>query len=294
MLDTWIEIFRTGTHTDAGGTTRQWSESDLDAIASSYDPATHEAPVVIGHPRDNAPAWGWVSAVKRSGDRLLATFRDVSTEFAAMVKAGRYKKRSIALYPDMTLRHVGFLGAMPPAVKGLENIAFADGDAITIEYGEESSAGQSPGGNTMADDTQKLEEMTAQLASMQEELAAAKQQAAEFAEAEKKTAARLAAIKAEAEKAASLAFAEGLVKDGRLPVGMKDDALALLDAAAPGYAFGEGESMGAAIRDFLGKLPQMDFSEIATHGNRADHADMEFAEDMKIARMIAGVKEEQK
>ncbi len=39
---------------------------------------------------------------------------------------GRYKKVSIALYPDLSLRHVGFLGAQPPAVKGLAQAAFAD------------------------------------------------------------------------------------------------------------------------------------------------------------------------
>jgi len=37
----------------------------------------------------------------------------------------------------MTLRHIGFLGAIPPAVKGLKDISFQDNDgAVTIEFGE--------------------------------------------------------------------------------------------------------------------------------------------------------------
>ncbi len=35
------------------------------------------------------------------------------------------------------LRHVGFLGAQPPAIKGLAPVEFADdADAVTIEFGE--------------------------------------------------------------------------------------------------------------------------------------------------------------
>ena len=55
--------------------------------------------------------------------------------FAEMVQAGRFPKRSAAFYPDGRLRHVGFLGAMPPAVKGLKNISFGnDDDAIAFEF----------------------------------------------------------------------------------------------------------------------------------------------------------------
>ncbi len=51
-----------------------------------------------------------------------------------MVKAGRFKSRSASFYhPDNPnnpkpgvyyLRHVGFLGAQPPAVKGLKAVEF--------------------------------------------------------------------------------------------------------------------------------------------------------------------------
>jgi len=123
----WIEIFRAGTHTDANGRTSAWTEADLARIVAAYDPAAHEAPVVLGHPATDSPAYGWVEALKRSGRVLLARFRQVAPEFADWVRRGLYKKRSIALYGDGTLRHVGFLGGTPPAVKGLADVAFADG-----------------------------------------------------------------------------------------------------------------------------------------------------------------------
>ncbi len=131
-----IEIFKTGTHVDSAGNVRTWTEKDLDAIVSKYNPANHEAPVVIGHPKDNAPAFGWVEGLERKGSVLYAKLKDLVPEFVEAVKKGLYKKRSISLYPDMTLRHVGFLGAMPPAVKGLADVAFSEADAVTIEFAD--------------------------------------------------------------------------------------------------------------------------------------------------------------
>ncbi len=133
----WIPVFKTGTHTDAAGNTKDWTDADLDKIASSYQPDKHEAPVVIGHPKDNAPAYGWVESLKRDGNMLYAKFKDLAPEFVDMVRNKLFKKRSISLYPDLSLRHVGFLGAVPPAVKGLPDVAFkAKEKHVDIEFGD--------------------------------------------------------------------------------------------------------------------------------------------------------------
>ncbi|HBE45734.1 MAG TPA: hypothetical protein DDW17_09930 [Deltaproteobacteria bacterium] len=132
----WFEIFKAGTFTDSEGVTRTWTEEDLDTIVSRYDPSQHEAPIVIGHPKDNSPAWGWIEAIKREGGKLLAKAKDMVPEFKEMVNKGLFKKRSISLYPDLTLRHVGFLGATPPAVKGLADVQFSDDKAASIEFDE--------------------------------------------------------------------------------------------------------------------------------------------------------------
>jgi hypothetical protein len=136
LNDDWLEVFRAGDYGDKG----EYSEADLDAIIANYDPKVHEAPVVVGHPEIDAPAFGWVESLKREGAVLLAKLKQVPAEFEELVKAGRYKKRSIALYtePKLELRHVGFLGAMPPEVKGLADPAFRDGakfQAIRIQRG---------------------------------------------------------------------------------------------------------------------------------------------------------------
>jgi hypothetical protein len=130
----WCEVFTAGNHTDSEGHTRVWSESDLDIMVNSYDQGKHEAPIVIGHPKDNAPAYGWVETLKREGSKLLAKFKQVVPAFAEAVNQGLFKKRSISVYPDGSLRHVGFLGAMPPAIKGLADFQFKDADKKTSEY----------------------------------------------------------------------------------------------------------------------------------------------------------------
>lgn len=151
MTDERIELFRSGTHTDSAGNTRNWAPDDVREIASIYNNQypTHEAPAVLGHPADNDPAYGWVErldtedGVDERGTpitKLFGTFKDFVPEFIDMVKRGLYKKRSIALYADKLLRHVGWLGAVPPAIKGLANPQFRAADAITIEFSDSTQS----------------------------------------------------------------------------------------------------------------------------------------------------------
>lgn len=141
------EIFRAGTRTDANGNTVTITEADLAAAAQAYDPKVHEAPIVVGHPKADAPAYGWVKSLGVQNGVLTADFAQVDEGFADLVKAGRYKKVSASFYPPTspnnpkpgvwTLRHVGFLGAQPPAVKGLSAISFAEGE-VYVEFAEDA------------------------------------------------------------------------------------------------------------------------------------------------------------
>lgn len=130
----WDKVFTAGWHTDSNGNKKLWTTDDLDRMVTLFNPSFHEPPVVIGHPSDNAPAFGWVEAIKRVGNDLLLKYRDVAPEFSDWVGRKLYKKKSIAVYPDGSLRHVGYLGAMPPAVKGLPDFAFKDGDRVATFY----------------------------------------------------------------------------------------------------------------------------------------------------------------
>lgn len=136
----WIEIFKGGKVTDSAGVEHDGNDLIEKALAT-FNAAEHTPPVVVGHPKDNAPAYGWVEGLKkeiRDGAAvLLAKFKDVAPEFADMVERGLFRKRSAAFYPDGSLRHVGFLGAAPPAVKGLADLDFADiDDAVVFEFAE--------------------------------------------------------------------------------------------------------------------------------------------------------------
>lgn len=143
-----INIFRPGRHTAMSGAVLGFSEDDLAATAAAYDPALHEAPLVVGHPRHDAPAYGWVSKVLFSEGELEAEPRQVDPAFIEMFDKGHFKKVSASFYPPnhpsnpvpgvYYLRHVGFLGAQPPAIKGLKAVEFADEDdgIVTIEFGE--------------------------------------------------------------------------------------------------------------------------------------------------------------
>lgn len=133
-----IQIFRAGTRMADDGEVYTITTADLKAAAAAYDPAVHEAPLVLGHPDDDAPAWGGVAGLQVSDDGVLSMLsQQVAPAFAEGVQAGRYKKRSAAFYHPQDpnnpkpgvwyLRHVGFLGAKPPAVKGLRDIKFATG-----------------------------------------------------------------------------------------------------------------------------------------------------------------------
>lgn len=141
-----LHIFTPGQHTAMSGDRLSFSESDLAATASAYDPALHEAPLVVGHPRHNAPAYGWVKSLTAGADGLHAEPQQLDADFAELVSSGRFKKISASFYaPDSPsnpvpgvyyLRHVGFLGAQPPAVKGLKQAEFAEAEPGVVEFGE--------------------------------------------------------------------------------------------------------------------------------------------------------------
>lgn len=144
-----IEIFKIGKHTATNGQTLPFDETMLAAAVKGYDPKLHEAPVVVGHPKDNHPAFGWIDHLELTKDGVvLAHPKQVDADFAELVEQGKYKKRSASWYlPDspnnpkpgtLYLRHVGFLGAMPPAIKGLKDVQFSEQEQGVVEFGDVS------------------------------------------------------------------------------------------------------------------------------------------------------------
>lgn len=138
-----IDIFRSGNHTDSQGRAFSFTDADLEAIATQYDPALHEAPIVVGHPKQDAPAYGWIKSVSFQDGHLVAEPQNIEPQFAELVKRRRFSKVSSSFYPPnhpnnptpgkYYLKHVGFLGATPPAVKGLKSIEFSE-DADVVQF----------------------------------------------------------------------------------------------------------------------------------------------------------------
>lgn len=138
-----FEIFKVGNHTSDKGVSKEYTLDDLNFIASSYNPAESEAPLVIGHPEDNSPAYGWISSLEVTPEGILianAPDEKINSDFLKVVNEGRYKKRSISLTPEGKLRHIGFLGGAAPAIKGLKDIQFSQpsSSVYVFDYNNES------------------------------------------------------------------------------------------------------------------------------------------------------------
>lgn len=141
-----LAVFAPGTHTAMDGRTITFTPEDCIDLANSYDPSVSEAPFVIGHPSLTAPAYGWAERLEFRDGIVYAAPRQVNPAFAKAFNAGSYKKRSLSIYqPDSPgnpkpghyyARHVGFLGAVPPGVKGLPDAQFAEacGDNGPLEF----------------------------------------------------------------------------------------------------------------------------------------------------------------
>jgi len=246
---TWDLIARTGTYVDMGGRKVRLTREHFDRLVQAYDPDKHEAPLVIGHPKENAPAYGWVKRIKREGGDLLAQYAQVPDELRRAVDNGRYKKKSLSLYPDGTLRHVGLLGAVPPAIKGLGNVTLADnGEATTITFDFGEQPPEPPDGPGKEEDDMDLKDKVKEL----EEKLQTETQARQDAEAKAEEAANkarefetsFAETRAAQAKAARESKADALVQDGRLLPAEREQVLAFaeqLEAGTEEFCFSEGE-----------------------------------------------------
>ncbi|MBR2978874.1 MAG: hypothetical protein IKC51_02935 [Myxococcaceae bacterium] len=284
-----IKIFKSGTRTTAAGQTIEFSDADLVACAAAYDPATSEAPIVIGHPKTDAPAYGWIAGLIAEDGALFADLDRVNPAFAEAVNGGAYRHVSAAFYGPHNpanpkpgayyLRHVGFLGATPPAVKGLGAVEFAAGEAdvvAEIDFAESeteargdggafpssspaqsgaldpdrtspAAEGESTGANTAiaeaAPDSAALTDAPAGAPKNETELVERLAELEARARALDEREQKLAALEAAQKRAEVANFAEGLVRAGRLLPRDQAGVVEFLLAIPEGeIAFAEGES----------------------------------------------------
>lgn len=131
-LTEWIPVFASGnkypqmvSNSNPEGFV---SQALIEDLASSYSKDVHEAPITKNH-QDDGEASGWVGELRVQGNKLMMKIKSVVNEFSDDLFEGRYKYPSVELYEPSHhanpsagrwyLRAVTYLGAAPPAVKGL-------------------------------------------------------------------------------------------------------------------------------------------------------------------------------
>lgn len=145
-----LEVFKTGSHTDSRGVTREFTEQHLDEIAD-YDRARHRAPWLKFH-KPGMGCFGQIKQVIRLGEKLFADFFRVDKAFSEEVNKGKWPGLSIGLYapddpnnPKPGVWQLQEISSLPiPSVKGMGEpfvdeaaIAYAEGDcAVQIKFGE--------------------------------------------------------------------------------------------------------------------------------------------------------------
>lgn len=127
-LTGWLEIFKSGTHTDSKGVDRTFTNADLELIVNNSW-SSLPIPHVITHQELYSP-FAYAQAVElcREGDSIYARNANIEPQFEKLVKEGRLYSRSVRLMPvenGWKITHIAWLGAEPPAVEGLAPVQFS-------------------------------------------------------------------------------------------------------------------------------------------------------------------------
>ncbi len=120
-----VEIFAPGTHNGDA-----YTEADLDDIIAASKELDFRPAIKIGHSKDapGAPAYGWVSKLRKVGGKLVADFESMHDSVITALKDKRYDRVSSEIYFNLkrggktfrrALKAVALLGADVPAVAGL-------------------------------------------------------------------------------------------------------------------------------------------------------------------------------
>lgn len=295
-----IKIFKAGKHTSMEGDTIDYTPEMLQACVASYSENLHQAPLVLGHPKHDDPAYGWVDKLELDKDNnLIAYVKNVDASFAESVNQGKHNKVSPCFYlPDspqnpkkgtLYLRHVGFLGGQVPAIKGLGSVQFAENENGTASFAENFDKPNEQKNDDakvnfqtalsflqkyLKDDPSQLDSVLSQLSIQKDDGKNAEK--SEREQALEKELVELRKKVADEKKAQQTSeiqnFAEQLVKSGQLPPKLKTQVIEVMTVGTAHTAsFSEGgeQSLTDALKKLLSELPKnASFAEF-NKGNRA-------------------------
>lgn len=273
-----IKILQAREATSAAGDKVEITQQDLHDIADNYN-SEEPAPFVLGHPKTDAPAKGWVESLVVKGNTLFAKGKDYAQDLIDKVSKREYTKISSSLHTKdstanpnpgkLSLKHVGFLGAAAPAMPmGQVDVSDLNADDDAVIYSFSDIEGDDfEFNNEESDMTKKVEDgndVTALQAKI-DELQAKNEGLQETVSKHEKR----ASLRAAKDFSASVdEFCAGAIKAGQLLPAQKDDLAQLLDfanTAAQSMDFSEEGSVNPleAIKGFVSSLKQVDFSEQA-------------------------------
>lgn len=136
-----FDVMRTGIFNDIN-----IKESDLKELAEAYNVSVNKAPIVIGHPRDNNPAYGLIDSLKVVGNKLKATTKNISDDLVKAIKEKKFNEVSLSIYERnaqsnptkgrLNLRHCGVFGAKRVAVSNLDPLHMSFSELPEIKDGD--------------------------------------------------------------------------------------------------------------------------------------------------------------
>lgn len=285
----FYEVFKAGKYPQG-----DFTEKEIEKIASNYDPKFCEAPITIDH-QQSGPAYGWVNTVIADGDKLKVSFKDVPESFEKDVNDGKYKKVSVELYRNLEgkgayLKAVSFLGAAIPQVKGLEPIKFMEADADTYEFDEQNSETFTQEDidelkkqiTNLENQVAKFKEnqkKTETIKSLKEKINALTEEVNSFkekAEGKEEIEKQLDDIKTEIKNKEFNDFIDKQIDKGILVPANKTVVFSVLTELNNVQKFGEDSTALDGFKCFIESLPpQITFSEVATKAKQTDKKEPE-------------------
>jgi hypothetical protein len=274
-----------------------------------------EAQRFIGQGGSGAPALGWVSALVRVGDKLVADFKDVPSTLLDLIKRRLYNSVSVEIFPTVTyggktfknvLGAVAILGAELPAVKGLKELSASLFDAtaterVTLsEKEEDTMAGEATFTQTQVNGLIEVEvskaatkfaaDHQAALTAANDKVAAVEATAKADKERADRAEAALATFRDESAKQEVSALVDDAIKAGRVLPTEKDNMIALASSMTGTIKLAAGEKKSLDVfKDFLNKLPvKVEMSEKgAGGGDKKDHINASVEVDTKAKQKMA-------
>lgn len=134
-----VEIFRVGTWNG-----EKFTDSDLNDIVAAFPKQGYRVPIKLGHKESSGDkAFGWVSSIRKQGDKLVADLADLPVKVYEAIKARAYDAVSSEIFSNLrrgdavfkrALKAVALLGSEIPAVAGLKPLRHSFTFPVVSEY----------------------------------------------------------------------------------------------------------------------------------------------------------------